>query len=264
MAPTHSSQEASSTIIGLPFRPTPHLRNWCWDRTDAQQVSPPAWESNEVECKIRLADESTRRSNATMLINRRYAWRGYAGTEELPQSPDLVTLVAGTDTMTIGTISIHFDGPDGLLVDELFHHELEPLRARGQRLCEFIKLAIDGEVRSKRVLGALFHIAVILARNVHAATDLLIEVNPRHVRFYQRMLGFTPAGEARWNTRVNAPAVLMRLEFDKHHHRVVKFGGHPELANTERSFYPYFFSLHEEEAIARRLAARSTCPVPRD
>ena len=36
----------------------------------------------------------------------------------------------------------------------------------------------------------LFHIAYIFARRMHDRTDLLIEVNPRHVRFYERMLGF--------------------------------------------------------------------------
>lgn len=264
MAASHSSQEASTTIIGLPIRTTPHLRNWCWDRMDAPQMTQPDWASNEAEFKIRLADEASRRSSASMLINRRYAWRGYASTDVLNESPNRVTLVAGTRSATIGTISINFDGPDGLLVDELFRDELEPLRDAGHRLCEFIKLAVDGEVRSKRVLGALFHIAMIFARNIHGATDLMIEVNPRHVRFYQRMLGFTSVGEPRWNTRVNAPAVLMRLEFEKHHHRVEKFGGHPEMADIEKSFYPYFFAPHEEEAITRRLAARPGRGVTHD
>ena len=47
-----------------------------------------------------------------------------------------------------GTITMGFDVCEGLMVDDLFGAEVDALRERGLRLCEFTKLAIDGAVRS--------------------------------------------------------------------------------------------------------------------
>jgi hypothetical protein len=67
--------------------------------------------------------------------------------------------------------------------------------SRGVRICDVTKLAVDQDIKSKNVLAALFHLSVIYGRNIHNATDFLIEVNPRHALFYQRMIGFVPWGE---------------------------------------------------------------------
>ena len=70
--------------------------------------------------------------------------------------------------------------------------EVRQLQAQGRKLCEFTKLAVDESVRSQAILGAIFHVACIYVINLHRCTDVLIEVNPRHVRFYERMLGLSP------------------------------------------------------------------------
>ena len=74
----------------------------------------------------------------------------------------------------------------------------------------FIKLAIDPGVKSKAVLASLFHVAFIYARDLHGCSDIFIEVNPRHRRFYEAMLDFVVECESRPNPRVDAPAVLLR------------------------------------------------------
>ena len=43
------------------------------------------------------------------------------------------------------------------------------------------------------------------------ATDVVIEVNPRHVRYYQRAFGFRAFGAERRCERVGAPARLLHL-----------------------------------------------------
>ena len=67
------------------------------------------------------------------------------------------------------------------------------------------------------------------------------------------MLGFETLGEPRHNGRVNATAVLMRLRFTHAHEQIDRFGGRPELAGSERSLYPHFFSVNEEASIVGRL-----------
>ena len=43
-------------------------------------------------------------------------------------------------------------------------------------------------------------------------TDILVEVNPRHATFYRKVFGFVVAGAETICPRVNAPAVLLRLD----------------------------------------------------
>jgi len=207
--------------------------------------------------KIRAASSSGSRSSASILIHRMYATRGYRSSG-LPdqESGNRITLMASDAEVIVGTITIGFDSADGLLVDDLFHDELVGMRRQGLALCEFTKLAMDSVVKSKRVLASLFHVAYIYAHRIRGFDNLLIEVNPRHVRYYEKMLGFVIKGPERLNLRVNAPAVLLSLDFKHAHEQINKFGGRPELAADERSLYPYFFSVPEEAGIFSRLQAR--------
>src|SRR4030095_2870272 len=99
--------------------------------------------------------------------------------------------------------------------------------------------------------AALFHIAYIQARRIGTCTDLVVEVNPRHVRFYERMLGFRVFGPARVDPRVQAPATLLHLDLGHAEAEIAKFGGKPELAVQVRSLYPFFFSSRGEAGIER-------------
>ena len=83
----------------------------------------------------------------------------------------------------------------------------------------------------------------------------MIEVNPRHVAFYRRMLGFADFGGERPCSRVGAPAVLLRLPLDQMGANIRKWGGGGNRQAAERSFYPYFFPACDEPAISARLAA---------
>ena len=218
--------------------------------------------------KIRAANTDGYRSSANILVNRRYAWRGYrTGSVRAAdvERHNRITLVAmGRDEM-IGTMSIGFDSSDGLFVDDLFPNEVAALRREGRTICEFTKLAMDSVVRSKQVLASLFHVAYIYAHRLRALDSLLIEVNPRHVRYYEGMLGFRTIGPQRLNRRVDAPAVLMCLDFLYAKEQINRFGGRPKDACLERSLYPYFFSTKEEAGIVGRLRGtsyRGVTPVP--
>ncbi len=221
---------------------------------------PPVRRRIEVESDsrlytIRAADSEGHRSSANILVNRMYAWRGYHSTQQpVPvKNPNRITLIASDHDTTVGTVSVGFDNAEGLLVDELFGKEANQMRRDRTVLCEFIKLAIDSSVRSKAVLASLFHVAFIYAHEVKGCDRILIEVNPRHVRYYERMLGFEVKSEQRLNPRVNAPAVLLSLELSHARMQIDRFGGSPELACSERSLYPHFFSAEEEEGIIHRL-----------
>jgi len=208
---------------------------------------------NQDSYGIRLTDTPNGRSSASMLVNKMYAWRGYAGTHQLTDDPNRITLTATDKGDVVGTLTIGVDTQIGLMADQIFREELDAHRERGAKLCEFTKLAFDPSVRSKASLANLFHLAVIYARDIHGCTDIVIEVNPRHRRFYQQMLGFQREGDMKTNPRVNAPAYLLRIGLDYVTEKIKQFGGTFAEDTTERSFYPYFFSPREEEGIISRL-----------
>lgn len=208
---------------------------------------------------IRAANTDGHRNSAHILVRRMYATRGYQ-TPALPEraNPNRITFVAQDHAMTVGTITVGFDGADGLLVSEAFADEVQALRDEGFVLCEFIKLAIDGIVRSKKVLASLMHAALIFAREIYHCDKTLIEVNPRHVRFYQSMLGFDVLVRDRYNHRVNAPAVLMSLDLAFAATQVnVAHESAAETPTSKRSLYDYGFSRDEMTGLVNRLRRSS-------
>lgn len=204
--------------------------------------------------KIRLTRDKDHTESANILIRKMYSWRGYttAATPVL-HTTNKICLSVFFGEHTIGTLTVGLDADEGLTADGMYQDRIDPLRKSGHILCEMTKLAVDANVRSRKVLASLFHIAYIHARYLCGSTDLLAEVNPRHVSFYERMLGFQQLGEERHCERVNAPAVLLRVETAYMDAQIRKFGGLTEAAKGEKSIYPYFFSKLDEVGIAQRL-----------
>jgi hypothetical protein len=203
---------------------------------------------------VRVALSAGRHADSGDLVRRMYAWRGYAFEAGERSAADKVTLYAETGGELVGTMSLWLDKGNALPADENFRDRLDILRRQGRRLCEPSRLAIDAGM-SKRVFAALIHISYLYARELHGFTDYVIEVNPRHVAFYQRMLGFADFGGERPCSRVGAPAVLLRLPLDQMGASIRKWGGSGQQQAGERSFYPYFFPACDEPAISARLAA---------
>lgn len=203
--------------------------------------------------KIRLAHSTERINSASMLVQRKYASRGYLSSG-FEKQPERITLMAFQDDKVIGTLTLGLDTQqNGLLVEELYKAEIDQLRSEGRKVCELTKLAVDQSRGSKQVLASLFHISYIYGRVLQKYTDVVIEVNPKHVAFYKRLLGFKEFGAERLCNRVNAPAVLLRLELEYVDRQIELFGGNGELTLKERSLYPYFFSKTDEVGITNRL-----------
>jgi hypothetical protein len=152
------------------------------------------------------------------LVRRQYASRGYhaersAGEiERRERDRPKHVIVARRDGQTVGTITLGLDSRAGLLVEETNRQPIEAARAENKRLGEVVRLAVDdpNSSDSRAVLAALFNAAHGLMV-LHRLDDTYIEVNPRHVSFYQRALCFKVAGEPSVCPRVGAPSMLLRL-----------------------------------------------------
>lgn len=202
---------------------------------------------------IRLTDTAEGRNSASMLVSKMYAWRGYTGTHQFNDDPNRITLTATDKGDAIGTLTLGIDSIAGLHADNVFRDELNAFRNQGAKLCEFTKLAFDTSVRSKTSLANLFHLAVIYARDIHHCTDIVIEVNPRHRRFYEQMLGFERFSDVKTNPSVNAPAFLLKVSLAFVTEQIQQYGGTWDRDHGARSFYTYFFSPREESGIIHRL-----------
>jgi hypothetical protein len=159
---------------------------------------------------------------ATGLIRERYAWRGY-NVHEPADAPSEqrderlsqeITFLVESDQATLGTLTLGLDGPRGLRAEAAYGDVIDQFRAAGRRVCELTRLALAERIDSKTVLASLFSLAHAVGRTVHDVTDVFVEVNPRHVAFYLRVLGFVVAAGETLCERVNAPSVLLQLELD--------------------------------------------------
>ena len=207
----------------------------------------------EDSLTIRLADCDGHRNRANMLLNRMYSWRGYGANHVLPTAPNCVTFTATSREDVIGTLTLTVDSSAGLAADRTFAAEIEQFRqAPGARLCELTKFAFDTSSPARPRLAALFHIIFIYGSMHYDCTDLFIEVNPRHRRFYKAMLGFTAVGEAKDNASVGAPSQLMWINVADIRRMIDRYAGME--AEAGRSLYPHFFSHKEVDGMYGRLA----------
>lgn len=220
---------------------------------------PAFWTSSSPPSSfsIHLATTDAGRHSASQLVNKMYRWRGYGDQHPLDAHPNHITLTASDPSHLIGTVSLRTDSEDGILADHTFKPEIDAYRRAGAKVCEVTKLAIDPLAHSKLALASLFHIIYVYARKIHQCTDAFIEVNPRHKRFYEEMLGFEPAADVRNNARVNAPAHLLRISLVEMGVQIRKLGGTGTAPDSEsrRSLYPYFFCCGFEEGILPLLKA---------
>ena len=169
---------------------------------------------------VAVAESPQQIEAARSLVRKRYAWRGYEvepaddpvadGARERPSQE--ITFVAAIDEMTLGTVTLRLDGPSGLRAEETHGEAIESVRSGGRRVCELTRLAVATSVDSQAVLASLFSLAYGAGRTIHGVTDVFIEVNPRHVAFYSRVLGFVVAAGERLCERVRAPSVLLHIE----------------------------------------------------
>jgi hypothetical protein len=234
-----------------------------WERTIVAFTSPyslkdlcvPATSSETITndiFKIRVASTADRLDKANDLIRKKYAWRGYK-VDGLEIQPNYVTLIAyATHDSIVGTMTLGIDSDSGLSVDKTFKPEIDGLRSEGRKIAEITKLASETEFNSEQARAVLIHLIYIYARNIHGCTDFLIEINPRHVDYYRKRLGFQALGDQKFCERVDAPAQLMHIDLSYMSSQIELFGG---LGGTNggKSLYPYFLSTNDEIGITKRL-----------
>jgi hypothetical protein len=196
---------------------------------DEPRKAPPVVR-DQVDVALARTHQSLR--EADELVHRQYLSRGYRcqGSEAADDPPSRNrpshVILAHRENRAVGTITLGLDSPAGLLVEEANRQPIVGARAEGKRLGEVVRLAVDDatSLSSKAVLATLFNAAHGLMV-LHRLDDTYIEVNPRHVPFYQRALCFKVAGEPSVCPRVGAPSVLLRLPVNELSQKISQIEG---------------------------------------
>ena len=218
------------------------------------------------ECALECGDFSVRRSaslrehaGSANLLKEMYSRKGYStdGLIGMPRRETTVTLDAHNDAGVVATVTVRLDSREtGLFADALYPREIAAFRAAGSKVCEVCKLAVDPRFGSRELMASLFQLAYLYSHVIYCATDVFIEVNPRHAGFYKRMLGFHEIGGLRVCPRVNAPALLLHVELDYMRQQIALHGGRGATSN-DKSLYPYFLACGAEASLDRALRARA-------
>lgn len=204
--------------------------------------------------RIWAGDASAEELPAGQLVKRRYADSGYdLSAAHMAHRGVVCTLQAALGRDVVGTVGVRPDSLEGLTADIAFGHVLERMRDDGYTLCEVTRLAVEREAPARPVLASLFHVLYLLARARFNADMLVIEVNPRHVSFYKRMLGFVAHGDVSAHPVVDAPATLMTLDLSFVQGQIMLYGGRPELVRLSRNLYPLFLPMAEEAEVLRAI-----------
>lgn len=210
---------------------------------------------DQHDFQLRLAKSRPTQVESAALVQRMYTRRGYkVTTQDATLKPSQLTLQACSGDHVFGTLTVRDDSDEGLAADALYRQEIDAYRQGGRHVAELTRLAVDPELGSKEVLGALFHAAYAVCGPLRDVTDVFIEVNPRHVSFYRRMLDFLAIGEEKICPRVDAPAVLLHVEVAHVGEQAALYGGSAGEAK-QRSLYPYFCDPEAAEALVRRVLA---------
>ena len=189
--------------------------------------------------KLKLPCSNDQCQTATLLVKQAYVW-GNSTVTNFNRRPNKISLSLFFGETAMGTITLHLDSPAGLGADFLYKREMDLLRQRGHQVCEFTQIALDQNIRSKRVLSSLFHIAYLYATRIHGCTDVLVEASTRRKTFFQNSFGFELFGKEKECDKTASPAVLLRLSKD---HIEAKLNAPKALTSGDASkqLYTYFF-----------------------
>ena len=237
---TPGSKSAAANVVGL--------------RVPQKSCPTPRTLIEKNDFAIRIADENSSEA-VDALVQRMYGRRGYCLSDRADsrsmQRGTSITLEAQQEGTTIGTLTVNLGGIRGLNAEALYAQEIVPSRRAGLRPCEFNRLAMGTDESNKEALAGMFHVGIIFAFQVFRATDLFIEVNPRHAVFYRRKIGFECIGEERICPRVNAPALLLHKDLAVCTEELSRLGGLRDPSN--RSFYAFALTPEEVQGVVKNL-----------
>ena len=129
--------------------------------------------------------------------------------------PNTTVFTAATKDEILGTVTLTEDGPAGLSVDSEFKDLVDTYRGQGYKIASVWRLVTQPNVRRSIVVSSLIGKVVETCneRNIYL---VFLVVNPKHEKFYHRMLCFETISEIRKELAVKSnPGILLVTNLDK-------------------------------------------------
>lgn len=176
--------------------------------------------------EVKIASSADEWEQAFALAAASYQERGYEtpGVGRLRFTPyhalpDTVTLIAKHGAKVVATFSIVLDNVLlGLPMESAYPQEIAALRNQGRRMFEATTLA-DDELNVREFIQVFINL-IKLSMQYHTyqgGDTYVIAVNPRHRKFYTKIMGFVPLGPLRSYAVVqDAPAEAFLLNNELH------------------------------------------------
>lgn len=208
---------------------------------------------------VRIINSDSKKQQSIELVKRMYSKKGYNVEhfdfliKQDSQGSEFTILIETEYSEPLGTLTVGIDNKNGLYADFLYKNELDQLRDSGSVLCEFRKLAILPDVKNRRLISSLFHVALLYTRHFFSVTDCISEVTPLHSKFYKRFLEASQLGDEKLCPRVNTNGVLMHLSMLHAEKRALESGGQMSFSHKDKSLYPFFFSPTDAKKMLQRL-----------
>lgn len=181
---------------------------------------------------FRVARTKEELEGAAELVYKEYAKKGYIKNSNSKlrltihnAHPQTTTFVATAGKEVIATTTVILDSPVGLPMDDIYHQELNQLRAGGKKICEISMLACDTELfrngvsmmlNSKKLFLVFFLFKHILdyTKEFLKLDFICITIHPKHKITYDFLL-FKDMGELKIYDEVNsAPAIAKYINLN--------------------------------------------------
>ena len=169
--------------------------------------------------------------------------------------PETMTFVARSEKELVGTVSIISNSVAGLPSKAIFKRKVEKLELGGKIIAEGTRFACIDEYNSKGLNSTAFSLLKWFfqwgqVRKVH---DLILVINPKHLVFWKKILGFEVLAERKGYAYANgAPGILMRCDVAKANKdlRVTKAGKKMLFDSPyEGKDFLNHFRLNEEQVV---------------
>jgi len=163
--------------------------------------------------------------NVIELVKQHYEQNGYLEDDLKIKdfyylfSPTTKIYINMNKNKLISTVSMFIDSKEyGLPSDQLYEKEFEELRQQRRKLIE------GGMLAGEQGRPLLYLMSVFFKESKNQkADDILLIINPKHKKFYEKMLLFKQIGEEKQCPKVNnAPAILMKFDIKGFNSSIVK------------------------------------------
>ena len=173
---------------------------------------------------------------ALSLVEKEYIKQGYLNPKnsncKIAVLPGSATFIAKINDKIVGTVSVIFDSPSGLPMDEIYKKEVDKLRLKNKKIVEVGRLAVAREFLSKKsgfsekynnlsLVSSLFKLVFhyCIYKNID---NICISINPKHNLFYKSIC-FEDIGGLKFYPSVNnAPALAKTFDINKIKNKKIK------------------------------------------